>query len=307
MHQIRYFLAVCDALNFTRAAERCNVSQPSLTRAIKLMELEFGGLLFLRQRANTRMTELGRILRPHLEEVQRQSCAARISAKDFLQVQRTQLCLGVMCTIAPTNLVALLTRMRGRHPALEVQVLDFDAEELEEKLIDGEMDAAICCLPGAAPDARLNLIPLFREQMQIVLPRGHRLAANRSVKIADLAGEKYVMRTKCAFNDLVDRCFDAERIACETIYQSDRDDWVFAMIASGVGFGFAPQFSIDNPGVVARPLVDPEYWREINLVTVRGRPHAPTVCALIREAAHTHWSGRGTASLLEESAASAGA
>ena len=58
MHQIRYFLAVCDTLNFTRAAEQCHVSQPALTRAVKGLEDEFGGLLFHRERNNTHLTEL---------------------------------------------------------------------------------------------------------------------------------------------------------------------------------------------------------------------------------------------------------
>src|SRR6516162_4946581 len=64
MHQIRYFLALCQRVNFTKAAERCNVAQPSLTRAIKLLEEEFGGPLVHRERVNTHLTELGRMVRP---------------------------------------------------------------------------------------------------------------------------------------------------------------------------------------------------------------------------------------------------
>jgi hypothetical protein len=64
MHQIRYFLALCKEFNFTKAAERCNVAQPSLTRAIKLLEEEFGGPLVHRERVNTHLTELGRMVRP---------------------------------------------------------------------------------------------------------------------------------------------------------------------------------------------------------------------------------------------------
>ena len=66
MQQVRYFLAVAGTLNFTRAAERCNVSQPSLTRAIQSLEAELGGPLFHRERGNTHLTELGRIIQPFL-------------------------------------------------------------------------------------------------------------------------------------------------------------------------------------------------------------------------------------------------
>ena len=69
MHQVRYFLTLCDELNFTRAAEKCNVAQPALTRAIKLLENEFGGLLFHRERADLYSSELGAAVRPYLEEL----------------------------------------------------------------------------------------------------------------------------------------------------------------------------------------------------------------------------------------------
>src|SRR5882724_9971137 len=95
MHQIRYFLAVAEALNFTRAAEACNVAQPSLTRAIKLLEDEFGGPLFHRERANTHLPELGRMVEPHLRSVLEQASAAKTIAKDFKSIKKTKLKLGV--------------------------------------------------------------------------------------------------------------------------------------------------------------------------------------------------------------------
>ena len=82
MHQVRYFLAVAEELNFTRAAERCNVAQPSLTRAIKLLEGELGGPLFNRERANTHLSELGRMVKPYLEQVYGQAHAAKREALD---------------------------------------------------------------------------------------------------------------------------------------------------------------------------------------------------------------------------------
>jgi len=62
------------------------------------------------------------------------------------------------------------------------------------------------------------------------------------------------------------------------------------MVASGLGFGFMPERCARHPGVVARPLIEPEFWREVSLVTVRGRPHSPSVSALAREAVHANWS-----------------
>jgi DNA-binding transcriptional LysR family regulator len=63
------------------------------------------------------------------------------------------------------------------------------------------------------------------------------------------------------------------------------------MCAAGMGFGFLPEFCINHPGVVSRPLIEPEFWREVNIVTVRGRPHSPAVGALVREAMRNSWMG----------------
>src|ERR1051326_4330453 len=96
MHQIRYFLSVAQELNFTRAAERCNVAQPSLTRAIKLLEEELGGPLFHREGARTPLSELGNMVLPYLTQVYEQTQAVKRQAVDFTRLKRTVLKLGVM-------------------------------------------------------------------------------------------------------------------------------------------------------------------------------------------------------------------
>jgi DNA-binding transcriptional LysR family regulator len=96
LHEIRYFLAMSQYLNFTKAAEMCNVSQPALTRAIQKMEDELGGLLFSRERSNTHLTELGRMLKPHLEEVMARTQAAKQTATRFLRLDGAHLSLRLL-------------------------------------------------------------------------------------------------------------------------------------------------------------------------------------------------------------------
>src|SRR6266478_5036750 len=97
MHQVRYFLAVAEELNFTRASEKCNVTQPSLSRAIKLLEEELGGPLFHRERESTHLTDLGQMVQPHLQSVYHHSMLAKHLSQDF--VRRLPLKLGIMSTI----------------------------------------------------------------------------------------------------------------------------------------------------------------------------------------------------------------
>ena len=292
MHQVRYFLALSEDLNFTRAAERCHVAQPSLTRAIKQLEEEMGGALFHRERANTHLTELGRTLKPYLEQVLGRAEQAKREAQEFIRLQKTPLRLGLMCTIAPTYLLDLVAAVRMRHPGIELQIIDAAARELQERLIAGGLDIAIFALPDLSAQERLHYQPLYREQFQIVLERKHRLAAQSAVRVKDLDGEHYLARVNCEFGDAADAVFDEQGVTGPTVYQSERDDWILAMAAAGLGYAFMPALCVDHPGVVARALIEPEIWREIALVTVRGRPHSPGVGALVQEAMRLPWVGK---------------
>src|SRR3954466_4795728 len=96
----------------------------------------------------------------------------------------------------------------------------------------------------------------------------------------DLSGERYLNRANCEFNGYAGPIWrEHDFLGCELVYRSERDDWILAMIASGLGFGLLAARCGHPPGVAVRPLVDPEFWREVNLVTVRGRPHSPAVGA----------------------------
>ncbi len=201
MHQIRYFLAVCSERNFTRAAKLCHISQPSLTRAIKLLEAEFGGLLFRREHPHSHLTELGEIVRPHLQQVWEQSYAAITQAHEFTAVGRSRLKIGIMCTIAPALLTDLLMRMRIRHKAIEVEIVDGSARDLEEQLVGGHIAAAVYGKPDKT-DSCVARIPLFRERMMIAMPRDHRLAGHPSIRFADLAGVPQIRRSRCEYNEL---------------------------------------------------------------------------------------------------------
>ncbi len=292
MHEVRYFLALSEELNFTRAAERCNVSQPSLTRAIRKLEEEFGGPLFHRERASTHLSELGRTVLPFLAEVYQGAESAKRSAQDFARLKRTVLRLGLMCTIAPVLLLDLVRAIRTHHPGVTLQVFDAAAGQLQERLLAGDLEVAIYALPAPAPHERLHYLPLFREQFMIAMHAQHRLAAADVVRVRDLDGEPYLSRINCEFGGPADRAFEEQRVDCPTVYESERDDWILAMIAAGLGIGFMPQLCANHPGVIARPLIDPEFWRDVALVTVRGRPHSPAVGALMGEAMRLTWMSK---------------
>jgi DNA-binding transcriptional LysR family regulator len=199
-HQVRYFVALAETLNFTRAAERCNVTQPSLTRAIKLLEDELGGPLFHRERNNTHLTELGRTMQPFLTEIHANILAAKARAQDVMKLRDASLDVGLMCTIGPIKLVDLMATFHASYPDVELRLRDGRGQVLQEALIAGELDVAVMGLPEPF-DERINAIPLFTESFLITFASGHRFTTFNAVMGRDLTGEPYVSRSNCEFAD----------------------------------------------------------------------------------------------------------
>jgi DNA-binding transcriptional LysR family regulator len=291
LYQVRYFLALRETLNFTRAAEKCNVSQPSLTRAIQNLEVEFGGPLFHRERQKTHLTELGRLMLPYFEQVFRQAEAAKSAAKSFAKLDNITLKIGVMCTIGPAILAEFFAAFRDHYPGVEVEILDATGAMLGELLQSGGIEVAIYGLPEGVGDS-FHTLALFRERFVVAISPHHRLAPRTAVAGAELHGECFVHRTNCEFGSYASAQLAARGVQVKRVMSSSRDDWIQAMILAGFGFGFFPEYAVTLPGIASPRLIEPELERTINLVTVRGRPHSPAVGALLRAARAHPWPGR---------------
>jgi DNA-binding transcriptional LysR family regulator len=287
MHQIRYFLAACETLNFTRAAERCDVSVPSLTRAIHALEEELGGQLFRRERHLTHLTDLGRLMQQHLSVAHNATEAARREAAQYADAD-ARLKLGVVATMPARHLVGYLRALRAAAPDLELQVWEANCEELGAALLEGEIDIAIST--SCVYDERLRPTPLFRERYHVAFARGHRYESMNAVPMREFEGESYVKRLHCEFPAnfatlAVAKPYQGVRVR----YVGEREDWVQAMVSAGLGMTVMPEFLPILPGIEMRLVVEPEVHRQISLVTVAGRPHSKPVGLAVKTARSYAW------------------
>jgi len=288
MHQVRYFLAVCETLNFTRAAEQCNVAQPSLTRAIHNLEEELGGQLFRRERRRTHLTDLGRLVQPHLATMLAESEAARREAQSFATLDTAPLRLGIMCTIGPTRMIGFLARLRAKVPAAELTLRETGGRILVDELMEGALDVAIVALPDL-PE-RFDTYPLFSERYTVAFGPGHRFEGLNAVTLADLDGADYLMRVNCEFPDLRANHYKLAAPKVNIVYSSEREDWIQALVVAGMGCAVMPEHLPMLSGIATRLLVNPEMSRTVSLVTVAGRRFSPAVAALVALAKTHDWA-----------------
>jgi DNA-binding transcriptional LysR family regulator len=290
MAQIRYALAAARALNFTRAAQECHVSQPALTKAIKNMEAELGGPLFHREGKRVLLSDFGRSMLPHLQHIIDEAETARALAADYRLLNKAPIRIGILSTVGHLRMSRFLADFQRSFEGVEVAVEEDSVGDLITRLQDGELDLAVLN-PFQGLADNLNAIPLYSERYVVIVPPDHRLAAAKTVRLADLSGEPYVDRLACEMREMVmGVCLDRQ-VELYARFRSEREDWVQAMVAARIGFAFMPEYSVTLPDLLSRPLVDPEVDRTIALITVPGRPHSPAAAAFVRAARSYAWPG----------------
>jgi LysR family transcriptional regulator, hydrogen peroxide-inducible genes activator len=281
IHHLRYFLGVCETMNFTKAAENCHVSQPALSRAIQQLEEEVGGLLFRRERGLTHLTDLGHLMKPHFESIINELGDVKREAKKFLTLEDANFNLGVMCTIGPTRFTGILGNYAQQYPGVSLRISEGVPDGLSDKLEKGEIDVALMASADSFPE-RFNPEALYRERFVVAFPTGHRFSRMNAVPIAEIDGENYLRRINCEFRDRLSEIADSCGAAVHLGYASEREDWIQNMVAGGLGICFIPEFSAVIPGIDIRPLIEPDVWRDICVVTMAGRRHSPAVASFIK-------------------------
>lgn len=281
IHHIKYFLAVCDELNFTRAAERCHVSQPALSRAIRHFEDEIGGLLFHRDRNLIDITELGQFLRQRLQEVVDKLDGIQREARQFLMLEKASVALGLVSAVGQARLKPALAGFQAQYPGVTVRLVEGESANLAHQLEQGNIDLAVMVASNELPD-RFNRLSLYHERVLVAFRARHRFAGMNEVPLREINRESYLQQPCFDICAKVGSVLKGSGGQIRLAAQSQPADWLQNMIAAGLGVGFVSEFDTLVQGVQARPTRDPEIWRDICLVTVAGRRLSPAEIALAK-------------------------
>jgi LysR family hydrogen peroxide-inducible transcriptional activator len=208
-HQLRYVCAIADTGNFSRAAERCQITQPSLSQQVLKLEEDLGVKLFDRLGRSIRLTEAGRAFIPHARAILDRMEAARTSVADKNADLRGSIAVGVIPTVAPYLMPGYTASFAKKFPDAKLRIVEETTAVLVESLRDLSIDVAILALPLRHKD--LELFPIRTEPLFAVLRPDHPRASAKSLALKDLRGESFVMlRDGHCFRDLsIDTCAHA--------------------------------------------------------------------------------------------------
>jgi len=274
MHQLRYAVAVARAGNFSRAAEHCHVAQPSLSQQIQKLENELGERLFDRMKREARLTPHGEAFLRRAVRILEEVDAAKREMTDAQALLHGTLTIGVLPTLAPYLLPAVMAPFTEKFPGVETVVQEDTTARLLKLAHGYEIDLALASQP--IRDEGLEVKVLFSEELLLALPPGHPLTRKRTVAIADLESERLIVMKEghCLGDQVLGFC-DRHGVKPKISFRSAQLETIQALVASGLGISLVPAMAArserkDLPKY--RSLQSPRPERKIVAVWPKQRP-----------------------------------
>jgi DNA-binding transcriptional LysR family regulator len=291
MQQVRYFIAVAKTLNFTRAAEECNVSQPALTRAIKLLEDELGGELIRREGRLSHLTDLGQRMLPLLRQCYDSALTAKAVAKSVRKGDVSALTVAVSRHFDLTLLTPLLGEMHRAFQGIQLKIKRGSAAQIAQMLRNGEIDLAVGGPLGESWD-RLEAWPMFTESFDLIVAPGHALA-NRNALDLDVElfhAERFLLHSGADLSDSDTERLTAAGINLHDAHEVDSCSDFAELVTAGFGVGVAPSSTLRSAPFRRLRHDALDLHRSVAVYTVAGRMRTREASTLLHMLRGADWS-----------------
>lgn len=288
----RYLVILAEELNFGRAAARLHISQPPLTRMVAEVERLVGARLFERTTRRVRLTPVGEVFVAEARALLLRADSALENVRAAVRRQSGQLRLAYTPLALQTVLPEILSALREQEHDVNIDLVELSGTAQQEALDSGQVDMGFANesleAQGMALEDFTSLL-LHRESLQVVLPDGHPLVGTSTLRLADLAGETFILHTRDDYPRYYDRVLQACREAGFTpnIYQREARQNCSALVAAGQGILLAPAAPqpLAHPGfnrvsLEPNPLLYWEVWAILPIAA--GSPYLETLRRVVQ-------------------------
>ena len=283
LRHLRYFVAVADEKNFTRAAERLHIAQPPLSRQVQQLEEELGVLLIEKGSRPLRLTEAGKFFHAHAQELLDKAADLKAMTQRVGKIDR-KFAIGFVASTLYGLLPEIVRRFRNRFESVEISFHEMTTMEQLQALKEGRIDVGFGRLKSEDPAIRR--IVLREEALIVALPVGHRLAAlEGALKLADLVQETLLVYPKAprpSFADQVLATFMERNLVPQQVQEVRELQIAIGLVGAGQGIAIVPQSlqGMIRTDVVYRPLDDLKAVSPI-IFSTRHMDHSPELVNML--------------------------
>ncbi len=280
MQQIRYFLALARTLNFTRAAEECNVSQSALTRAIQALEGELGGELVRREHSRSHLTELGKRMLPLMQRCFDSAVTAKSLAKSIAKEDVAPLSVGVSDSVNVELIMGPIAEMFSNFRGLQLKLHHGGGVATLELLKQGDAQIAVA---GPIEDSwsRLDHWALFEEPFELAIGRDHPLAGDNEITLDKLQNVPVFCQGGCELHDVAARQIADNGLSTSNIHEVVTYHDLMALVSKGVGAAIVPRSAPQSDAIRRAPIADLTLSRTVSVYAVAGRKREPAASAFL--------------------------
>jgi DNA-binding transcriptional LysR family regulator len=251
---LEVFLSVAKHLNYTRAGEEVNLSQPSVSVRINQLENELGMKVFEQLGKKVALTDAGLLLLPHARRVIAAIQDAKQALEELQGLERGLLRVGASTTPGMYLIPQIIAGFKERYPKIEIHLGIKDTRQVEEGVIRNEFDFGF--VGGHLAGDEVNVLPWVTDQLVLVVPPTHRLARKKSIKVEDLRKEKFILReVGSATQATIASHLQKLSLAVEIVMKMENPESIKKAVQSGLGIAFISRFVVETE-LKAKSLVD---------------------------------------------------
>ena len=265
LSELKFIVAVAKEKNFRRAADKCFVSQPALSLAIKKLEDELNVSLFERSRTEVKITPLGQKVVDQAIVVLDEAAKIKDISNSGQEQLKSPLKIGLIYSVAPYLLPLIIPILRTKTPDMPLDVEENITKNLEQSLKSGVIEAAIIALPFNIPG--VECIPLYDEEFNVVVPSNHPWSKKKEISANDLSNQKVLLLNNehCFSKQVMDACPELSKKS--EVLQGNSLETIRNMVASNLGISVlhktATAINYNNPLVKVIPFQKPIPFRRI--------------------------------------------
>lgn len=286
VRRLRVLREVARCGSLTAAAEALSYTPSAVSQQIAALERQAGMALIERRPRGVLLTAAGRVLVEYAERVLDELDAAEAALAEFAAVRQGKLWMASFATAAGTIVPRAVDAFRARYPEVEIRVEQATSAAAVARLRQGSLDLALTVDQRSTPEVEIT--ELFTDPFRVALHRGHPLAAQQAVRLADLAGESWIDVPGSPESDVLPRAFARLGVSYRVGYESDDYTAIHELVGAGLGVALLPDLALfpANDEVVLRPLAPASLFRRIQAATrpepLRS-PSASAMLAILRE------------------------
>jgi DNA-binding transcriptional LysR family regulator len=281
LRHLRYFEAVARHCHVTRAAAELHIAQPALSKQVSQLEQELGIALFDRVGRNVRLTEAGEALLPHARSVLSQIESARAEMAERVGLRRGRAVIGTPPSVGTQLLPRALAAFNKSYPGIELRLHEAGIQTLLELLESGLADIAIASLP--VEDTALTVVPLFTEDLVIVVGQDHPLAGRGSIAMSELKDEQWLLSpNNYELREATLKTCQQAGFSPRIVLDGGEMDTLLRLVVAGVGIAMVPSLVVLHGccDMAILRVIDQKLERSLGLVWRGDRAASPAARAL---------------------------